>query len=292
MFLGYNTNGLAHHDLFDAVELLAKIGYCGVAITIDHHALAPQTDHGSRQISRLRRLLERLGMRSVIETGGRFLLDPRTKHEPTLLSEGRRRRIEFYKHAVDCAAQMGSDCVSLWSGALADRPFCGAKSQGSGQLQAENMDGSPSVALSPQQAMDRLVKGLDEVVQYASHRGVAIGFEPEPGMLIDSMRTFEALLTRIDAPSLRLTLDIGHLHCQGETPIDAVIRRWASRLTNVHVEDMRRGVHEHLMFGEGEIDFPPVFQALAEVGYAGGVYVELSRHSHEGPAAAHSAFQF
>ena len=105
-------------------------------------------------------------------------------------------------------------------------------------------------------------------------------------MLIDSMRAFEALLARIDAPNLRLTLDVGHLQCQGETPIGEVIRRWAPRLGNVHIEDMRRGVHEHLMFGEGEIDFPPVLQALAEVGYTGGVYVELSRHSHEGPEAA------
>ena len=99
-------------------------------------------------------------------------------------------------------------------------------------------------------------------------------------------------MTRIDAPNLRLTLDIGHLQCQGELPIADVIRRWASRLANVHIEDMRRGVHEHLMFGEGEIDFPPVLQALAEVGYTGGVYVELSRHSHEGPAAAKRAFQW
>ena len=46
------------------------------------------------------------------------------------------------------------------------------------------------------------------------------------------------------------------------------------------------------MFGEGEIDFPPVLQALADVGYTGGVYVELSRHSHEGPEAARRAMEF
>ena len=119
MFLGYNTNGLAHHDLFDAVELLAEIGYRGVAITIDHNALPPYGKHTSQRITRLRRLLERLDMRSVIETGARFLLDPRAKHEPTLLSAGRRRRIDFYKYAVDCAAQLQSDCVSLWSGVAA-----------------------------------------------------------------------------------------------------------------------------------------------------------------------------
>jgi sugar phosphate isomerase/epimerase len=55
---------------------------------------------------------------------------------------------------------------------------------------------------------------------------------------------------------------------------------------------MRTGIHEHLMFGEGEVDFAPVIAALQEVGYAGGVHVELSRHSHEGPAAARRAYQF
>jgi sugar phosphate isomerase/epimerase len=55
---------------------------------------------------------------------------------------------------------------------------------------------------------------------------------------------------------------------------------------------MRRGVHEHLMFGEGEIDFPPVLEALAAAGYSGGVYVELSRHSHQAPDAARQAWEF
>ena len=55
---------------------------------------------------------------------------------------------------------------------------------------------------------------------------------------------------------------------------------------------MRTGVHEHLMFGEGEINFGPVVEALAEVGYADGVHVELSRHSHVGPEAARQAYAF
>jgi len=271
MLLGYNTNGLAHHDLFDAVALLAEIGYRSVAITIDHGALPPGGRDLRTQIDRLRRLLERCDMRSVIETGARFLLDPRQKHEPTLIStdaDGRRRRIEFYKHAVDCAAALGSDCVSLWSGVLHD------------------------TAASREEAMHRLVEGLSEVLQYGAGQGVAVGLEPEPGMLIDSMRGYEELLGRVDAANLRLTLDIGHLHCQGEVPIANVIGRWAPRLVNVHLEDMRRGVHEHLMFGEGEIDFPPVLQDLATSGYTGGVHVELSRHSHVGPQAARRAFEF
>jgi sugar phosphate isomerase/epimerase len=179
----------------------------------------------------------------------------------------RARRLDFYRHAIRCAAVLGSDCVSLWSGRLRE-------------------------PLDRTAALNRLLEGLGQVLDYATAAGVRIAFEPEPGMFIDSMADFAELVARLGSSPLGLTLDIGHAHCQGETPIAEVIRAWRERLNNVHIEDMRRGRHEHLMFGEGEIDFPPVVAALAEVGYAGGVYVELSRHSHLGPVAARQAIEF
>jgi sugar phosphate isomerase/epimerase len=270
MRLGYNTNGLCHHDLVQAIELLAQIGYGSVAITVDHGALNPFHDGWSRQVDEVRRVLQRYDLGCVVETGARFLLDPLTKHEPTLVTadaEGRRRRIDFLKHCVQVARQLGSDCVSCWSGVLRD---------GAGI----------------ETGFGRLEHALRPVLEAAARHEVVIAFEPEPGMLIDSMQQYARLIERIDDPRLALTMDIGHLHSQRETPIADQIRRWAPRLANVHIEDMRAGVHEHLMFGEGEVDFPPVIAALYEVGYAGGVHVELSRHSHEGPSAAQRAYQF
>jgi sugar phosphate isomerase/epimerase len=46
------------------------------------------------------------------------------------------------------------------------------------------------------------------------------------------------------------------------------------------------------MFGEGEMQFPPIIAALAKANYRGGLHVELSRHSHEAPTAAKRAFTF
>jgi sugar phosphate isomerase/epimerase len=60
----------------------------------------------------------------------------------------------------------------------------------------------------------------------------------------------------------------------------------------VHIEDMRRGVHEHLDFGEGEIAFSPVLESFSEVGYRGLVSVELSRHSHAAHIAVPRAIEF
>jgi sugar phosphate isomerase/epimerase len=270
MLLGYNTNGFAHHDPFQAVELLAEIGYQSVALTLDHGPLNPYAADFYRNLKQMQQLLDGLGLRSVVETGARFLLDPRVKHEPTLVSQdpaARQRRVEFLCRAVDAAAALRSDCVSLWAGVV------------------RGASGEEAI-------MDRLVGGLRAVVDYATQREVVIGFEPEPGMAIDTMASFERLCGRLERPQLGLTLDIGHLHCLGETPIADQIRQFAPQLVNVHIEDMRAGVHEHLMFGEGEIDFPPVLAALAEAGYAGGVHVELSRHSHMAPEAARRAFEF
>ena len=275
MLLGYNTNGLAHHDLLEAIELLASIGYRSVAITVDHAALNPYAPGFERQLAKVQAALLNHGLQSVIETGARFLLDPRKKHEPTLLSadpKGRARRVNFVKHAIDIAAVLQSDCVSIWAGTAHD-------------------------AKPPEDHWERLVEGLMQVVAHAADRNVCIGFEPEPGMFIDTMARYRELIGRLEGVGVpldrfRLTLDVGHLHCQGELPITDHIRTWAKSLVNVHLEDMRHGVHEHLMFGDGEIDFPPVVAAFADVGYTGPLHVELSRHSHVGPTAARQAYEF
>lgn len=270
MYLGYNTNGLAHHSLPAAIELLAEIGYRSVAITLDHAALNPYGPHFETELCEISNLLVEHNLHSTIETGARYLLDPCHKHHPTLLSsraEGRPRRIEFLRHAIDIAAALQSDCVSLWSGAL-----------------------PPGVNSSD--GMTRLAESLQLVLDYAGRHGVRLGFEPEPGMLVDTMASYAELLALIDSPFLKLTLDVGHVCCLENTSIPDVIAAWHERIVNIHIEDMCRGVHEHLMFGEGEIDFPPVIAALKEVEYDGPLHVELSRHSHAGPAAARYAFDF
>jgi L-ribulose-5-phosphate 3-epimerase len=270
MRLGYNTNGLANHDPFDAVALLADIGYQNAALTLDHGPLNPFADDWIVQRGRLKSALGGLGMSSVIETGARFLLDRRVKHEPTLVSlepHARQRRIHFLKLAIDAAEFLGSDCVSLWSGVVRDQA-------------------------AEREIWERLVAALHVVLDYAHDRGVTVGFEPEPGMFIDTMARFAELQQRLSAPNLKLTLDVGHLHCQGEAPIADYINQWKSEIANVHIEDMRAGIHEHLMFGDGEMDFPPILSALRAANYRGGIHVELSRHSHEGPSAAKLAYDF
>ena len=59
MRIGYNTNGLVHHDLVQGIELLAEMGYRSVAITVDHGALNPYDDRFSQQVDQVQHQLDR-----------------------------------------------------------------------------------------------------------------------------------------------------------------------------------------------------------------------------------------
>jgi sugar phosphate isomerase/epimerase len=256
--------------LEQAIPILADLGYRGVAVTLDHHALDPFSLHLGSQLPRVRRLVNRLGLRTVLETGGRYLLHPWIKHHPALVSVDaaeRQFRIEFLKRTIDIAAALESDCVSFWSGALP-----------SGGIDRDAING-------------RIQQALDQLIPYAERRQVKLALEPEPGMWIESSKDAIRWVRRYAPSVLGITLDIGHLHCLNE-PIGEAFSRCGDRLRNVHIEDMRRGVHEHLLFGEGDIDFPSVLAALRQIGYDGGVFVELSRHSHVFPQVAVRALEF
>lgn len=257
----YNTNGAANHRLDDALRLIADAGYAGVALTLDHHHLDPFAQAWEEECDRVARLLGDLGLGSVIETGARYLLDPRQKHEPTLVTpdaEGRARRVAFLNRALDVASRLGSETVSFWAGV-------------------------PKAGVDHAEARAWMDEGLEQVLDHAEAVGVDASFEPEPGMLIETVADYDTLAER--HPRLRLALDTGHcLVTEDIEPADA-IRRYASRLGTVAIEDMRRGDHTHLPFGQGDMDMPAVLDALDEIGFTRLVCVELSRESPRAHAA-------
>src|SRR5271155_107462 len=125
MRLGYNTNGLAHHRLLDAIELLADEGYQSVAITLDAGALDPYEEPSvlRREVKAVRAALDRRGLARVVETGARYLLNPRAKHDPTLMDPDPARRavrLDFLRRSIDLARLLQAESVSLWSGKAPD----------------------------------------------------------------------------------------------------------------------------------------------------------------------------
>ena len=124
MLLGYNTNGFAHHDPFEAIEAAGRDRLPSVALTLDHGPLNPFAADWPANLQRLKDTLQaaEAAERRSKRAPGSCSIRAR-KHEPTLVSADaaeRQRRIDFLQRAIDAAALLDSDCVSLWSGVRRD----------------------------------------------------------------------------------------------------------------------------------------------------------------------------
>ena len=160
----YNTNGTASHRLDDALVLLNEAGYDGVALTLDVNHFDPFAPDWEAATERLARRLSGLKLGSVIETGARYLLDPRAKHEPTLLSDDPSGRAAFLRRALEIASELGSDCVSCWSG------------------------------IGPAGRRPQLVDQL----------GTELAFEPEPDMLVETVDQWREVAAEVPGLRLAL----------------------------------------------------------------------------------------
>ena len=252
----YNTNGLAHHRLDDALSLLADTGYHGVALTLDVSHLDPLADDALAQAERLRARLDDLCLEVVVETGARYLLDPRVKHEPTLVTadaDGRARRLAYLRRACDLADVLRAEAVSFWTGV-------------------------PKGGVDREQARGWVLEGVRALVDSHGDAAYALAVEPEPGMLVEDCDDWAALQAQV--PQLSLALDTGHCVVSGRYAPEQAVRAFAPHLGTVAVEGMRRGVHDHLPLDEGDVDLPAVLAALVEVTYDRLVTLELSRDSH------------
>ncbi|WP_438854601.1 sugar phosphate isomerase/epimerase family protein [Agromyces sp. M3QZ16-3] len=259
--LGYGTNGLADHPLDAALEVVRSNGYGAIALTLGHPHFDPSAEGWQGRAALLRRELEARGLRIVVETGGRYVLDPFRKHRPNLLDDdaGAERRVAFLLRAIEIAAILDADCVSLWSG-----------------VRPEGVDAGL--------AWDRIVERMTPVVAAARAAGVRLGFEPEPGMLVETVA--DALRLRADLgepPEFGITVDLGHCVVVEPGGVEAALRAAGDLIVNVQVDDMLPHAHEHLELGTGSLDLELAFRTLAELGYDGIAAVELPRHSHAAP---------
>jgi sugar phosphate isomerase/epimerase len=101
---------------------------------------------------------------------------------------------------------------------------------------------------------------------------VRLCLEPHFGNVLQDPADFATVLEGCDDPRLGLCVDTGHFNsAHVDTP--AFIRQWGPRIYNVHLKD-------HLCttsvgIGRGEVDLAAIVAALCEVGYEGGLTVEL-----------------
>jgi len=147
------------------------------------------------------------------------------------------------------------------------------------------------VELLDASAWTRVYEGLDRLAERAATAGMKVAYHPHMGTVVQDQRDVERLMERTKV--LSLLLDTGHLAFAGADPL-AVLRAHGPRVAHVHLKNIRPAVVEEvrakrLSFeaavragaftvpGDGGIDFRPIFEHLAALGYSGWWIVEAEQ---------------
>lgn len=128
-----------------------------------------------------------------------------------------------------------------------------------------------------------LVQRTRELVRAAEDCGVVLAEEAEPGFIIDSTAKLLCLFEEIPSEHLAANLDLGHMFLCDPDPI-AAIHQVGRKAVHGHVENMRAGVHDHCLPQEGDMDLRAYLAALSQVGFDGGLALDLYRHDYEAVA--------
>lgn len=256
MQLAYSTNAFTKTDLKSALQAISALGYSGVEILCDHPHWFPGRV-SEIEAEEMAALLDRLSLTvsNLNANTANCYFNPRPPEnvfEPSLSSadkEFRQWRQTYSIDTIKLARRLQARCISVTSG-------------------------QPGSGGTPEKGIVYFVESLKRICEAAEKYNVRVGIEYEPGLLVERAAELAEVIHRVDSPLLGANLDIGHSWLDGESPEQA-ISLLNGRIWNVHVEDISKKKHYHLVPGEGDLPFERYFSALKQQAYDNFLTVEL-----------------
>lgn len=195
------------------------------------------------------RLLRGSGLRvHSLHIGGDF---------PAASEAERRASIEDNRRALEEAAELGADNLTLRAGPAPDRDIDAARVM--------------------------VEKGVEELIPHAEQSGVKLAIEPfhpvfaaERSVLV-TLRQANDVLDRLDSPQVGVAVDAYHVWWDPD--LYNQIARAAGRIVGFHIDDWpvpnKDPLMSRAMMGDGVIELRRIKSAIDEAGYAGPIEVEI-----------------
>ena len=273
MQLAFSSNAYLRFSIEETIRRIADIGYRGIELLADvPHAwpagLLPE------RVEAIRRSLDDAGL--TISNINAFMMnavaDPRQPYwHPGWIDPDphyRAIRREHTKRALRLAKELGAPHITTEPG---------------GPL-AEGQSREAATAI--------FYEELLPCIEVAEELGVGLLIEPEPELLIERFDEYLEFVSQLDSKMIGLNFDVGHAYCVGEDPQDWVARM-ADHTVHYHFEDIAATrVHQHMVPGQGAIDFAATLRAIDATGYDGWLTVELYPYLDSPDAAAREARDF
>ncbi|MGD8520622.1 MAG: sugar phosphate isomerase/epimerase family protein [Desulfobacterales bacterium] len=251
MIFGYSTNAFVKFSLLEAIERIAGLGFRGVEIMGDRPHLYPP-DFGEEDLARLKKTIAEHAL-ELININSFTLFAVGDTYLPSWIEPEEDRREIRIRHTLESlrvADYLGCKTISV-------------------------PPGGPLGNITRQEAISLFHQGLERVIPLAQELGVKVLVEPEPDLLIERTQEFKSFIKDVKSDWVGLNLDIGHFYCVGEDP-NAAFEELFEWVGHVHIEDIAPSrTHDHLIAGQGAIQFPEIFDTMKRLGYQGDISLEL-----------------
>jgi inosose dehydratase len=120
----------------------------------------------------------------------------------------------------------------------------------------------------------RLADALDRVAAIAEEHGLRASYHPHLSTIVETPEQLERVMSR---SRIDFCPDTAHLAAAGGDPAE-LIRRYADRISYVHLKDFTADPFAFLPLGQGELDVAAIVAELADAGYNGWITVELDAY--------------
>ncbi|MDH3610807.1 MAG: sugar phosphate isomerase/epimerase [Nitrosopumilus sp.] len=270
MKTGFSTNAFVKKSLNFAINSVAKTGFDGIEIVLDvPHAFLPITKtrigNIKNKIKQNQLKITNLNANTVVGWYKNKLNIE--KFEPSLSNQNekmRKWRIKNIQQSIDLAEELDAPSICITSG-------LGGNS-------------------TKKESLARFRDSLDIILPYAEKKGVLIGIEYEPGLLIEKFNDVKPFISN-EYKNLGVNFDVCHAAVLGEN-IPKIIKKLGPKLFHTHISDCKNKIHYHLIPGIGEINFKTMYKALLDINYKGFLTAELYPYSTNPEKAAKETIMY
>jgi sugar phosphate isomerase/epimerase len=120
-------------------------------------------------------------------------------------------------------------------------------------------------------------RSLDALYEMAERAGVRLALEVIPNALSTPESLVSLIENDLDGLNVGICMDVGHAHLMDE--VGDAIEACSGHITTTHLHDNRRKTDDHLVPGEGSIDWPATLMSLQKIGYDGAWMFEIANTS-------------
>jgi len=249
------TSMFHQHPLIESLLILNGCGWTAFEISIEHLKEIETSDTPDTIIENALRYAEDLGL-SFPQS------HPHLRANVSSFDETERRAdIDRIIHHMEISAKLGVKTVTIHPGRFFGEPT----DEEAARVRELN------------------VAGFREIRQKAEELDLTISIENLGRHLPRTAAELLDLIDAIDRPGIGVTFDTSHANMAG-IDMPAAIRELGERLTAVHISDNHGENDEHLIPGDGKIDWPPIMEALRDVGFGGTLNFEIPGVCHLDPA--------